>query len=203
MQDQGELKVDLSSIAEALGCGSAALAEGATNEEIAQLAQCYAGDPPAEVVHNYRERNGEVQDVRLFCGYRFLSVEEVVREVAIWDEVQAGEAKYGEGYREPIPSYPALAVKDLVHCSAWVPFASGYGGAQLAVDLDPGSHGTYGQVINFGPDDLYHFVLAHSFGEFLAIVHHRYLRKQWHPDFEGEAWSLYDEMIRTRSRPAG
>ena len=70
----------------------------------------------------------------------------------------------------------------------WIPLAKDFTGNNIAVDLCPGPRGTWGQVILFGRDCETKYVVARSWGAFLAAIA---------DDFEaGEARFDRDEGFR-------
>ncbi|KAF2128474.1 cell wall assembly and cell proliferation coordinating protein [Dothidotthia symphoricarpi CBS 119687] len=67
-------------------------------------------------------------------------------------------------------SQPPNAVQKAYAHPAWIPLARDWGGNYLAVDLAPGSSGTWGQIIIFGRDYDCKFVVARSWGALLAMI---------------------------------
>lgn len=67
-------------------------------------------------------------------------------------------------------SQPANAVQKAYAHTAWIPLARDWGGNCLAVDLEPGPMGRYGQIIIFGRDYDCKFVVARSWASFLASL---------------------------------
>ncbi|KAL8400500.1 hypothetical protein RB594_000768 [Gaeumannomyces avenae] len=67
-------------------------------------------------------------------------------------------------------SIPPNAIQKAYAHPAWIPLVRDWGGNNLAIDLAPGPAGTWGQVILFGRDYDTKYVVARSWGHFLAVV---------------------------------
>lgn len=67
-------------------------------------------------------------------------------------------------------SQPPNAVQKAYAHPSWIPLARDWGGNCIAVDLAPGPVGKWGQIIIFGRDYDCKFVIARSWGDFLARV---------------------------------
>ena len=65
---------------------------------------------------------------------------------------------------------PPSAVRKAYAHPGWIPLARDWGGNNLAVDLAPGPKGRWGQVIIFGRDFDTKYVVAKSWGAFIAVV---------------------------------
>lgn len=189
---------DLPSIIRALGVDAHQLHPPASSDALQLLATLHEGKLQPELSAAYRAFDGERALDGIFCGYVFLPVSGVVREMKTW-QMAREDRSLAESPEDSIPSHPPGAIKGLTDSKHWIPFATAYGGAALAVDLDPGPTGNVGQIINFGPDDFEHFRLAGSFAEFLETVLQKYREQRWHPRFEGDDWSLYEELRAARS----
>ena len=81
-------------------------------------------------------------------------------------------------------SVPPGAVQRAYAHPAWIPLARDWGGNNLAVDLAPGPTGHWGQVIIFGRDYDTKYVVARSWGAFLAIVADDLNSGKWFVDEE-------------------
>lgn len=66
-------------------------------------------------------------------------------------------------------SVPRNAIQPYYSHRGWIPFAKDFCGNQLAIDLAPGSLGSWGQIIIFGRDFDTKLVIARSLQEFLFI----------------------------------
>lgn len=69
--------------------------------------------------------------------------------------------------KKDISSVPERAVKSNVFNPKWIPFAGDGESAYLAIDLDPDSDGTYGQIINIGENETQHTVVGVSLRDFI------------------------------------
>ncbi|KAH3664411.1 hypothetical protein WICMUC_005796 [Wickerhamomyces mucosus] len=64
-------------------------------------------------------------------------------------------------------SIPPNSVRPVYANAGWVPLVTDFAGNHIAVDLDPDSNGSWGQIILFGRDYDTKFVVAKNWGEFL------------------------------------
>jgi cell wall assembly regulator SMI1 len=67
-------------------------------------------------------------------------------------------------------SCPPGFVNEIYYDPLWIPFVKDNVGNNIALDLNPGEAGTWGQVILFGRDYDIKFVVADSFSEFLSNI---------------------------------
>ncbi|KAI9757771.1 MAG: Cell wall assembly regulator [Lichina confinis] len=88
-------------------------------------------------------------------------------------------------------SQPPGAVRKAYAHPGWIPLARDWGGNNIAVDLAPGPAGTWGQVVVFGRDFDCKYVVARSWGAFLASVA---------DDLEGDRWFVDDDSQELRLR---
>lgn len=96
-------------------------------------------------------------------GNRLLSVDDIA---ACW-ELNRGH-EHDAVPQKRIRSFPAGAVQVCESHPGWVPLSADWTGNYIGVDLAPNLDGVRGQVIVFGKDESYHYVLAPTWGEFLA-----------------------------------
>ncbi|KAI0024422.1 glucan synthesis regulatory protein [Xylariomycetidae sp. FL0641] len=79
-----------------------------------------------------------------------------------------------ESWRDNLQSrqdcVPAGAVQRAYAHPGWIPLVRDWGGNNLAVDLAPGPNGLWGQIILFGRDYDTKYVVARSWGSFLALL---------------------------------
>lgn len=139
-------------------------------------------------VHDGQDRGGKPTGV--FFGVALLDIEEVQEEHEVWTTV-------AQRYK-PIPSQPKQALELLQRQASiprdaiqllyshpgWIPLAKDYMGNNIGVDLAPGPAGTWGQVILFGRDYDTKYVVARSWGAFLAA---------FADDLEGGSWTIDEE----------
>ncbi|WWD22298.1 hypothetical protein CI109_106789 [Kwoniella shandongensis] len=89
----------------------------------------------------------------LFFGLHFLPLEEVMREWAFWRQAEHDPmAGSNAAVLATMASVPPNWIKTLYACRGWIPLLSDRTGNYIGIDLDPGSNGSWGQVIVFGRD---------------------------------------------------
>lgn len=98
-------------------------------------------------------------------------------------------------------SVPAGAVQRAYAHPAWIPLVRDWGGNNLAVDLAPGPTGTWGQVILFGRDYDTKYVVARSWGAFLAVLADDLNSGKWFVDEDTNELKLR-EFKSTRVEPS-
>lgn len=189
-------------ILQCLGVSSNPLATGATLPQVEAHERLVGYPLPPALRSLYLMHNGELDPVKgnaggqgIFCGYIFRSLQFAELEYGNWIDAQEAMGDFRFDRPQGIPSVPEGAVLGNYVRRGWVPFAGGYGGAQLAIDFMPGRNGNVGQVITFGRDDYVHFRLAASFDDFLELLLRKYESREWHPVFKGDSWSLYDQLV--------
>lgn len=96
---------------------------------------------------------------------------------------------------------PAGAVQRAYAHPAWIPLVRDWGGNNLAVDLAPGPTGTWGQVILFGRDYDTKYVVARSWGVFLALLADDLNSGKWFVDEDTSELKLR-EFKTTRVEPS-
>ncbi len=84
---------------------------------------------------------------------------------------------------------------------AWIPLVRDWGGNNLAVDLAPGPAGTWGQIILFGRDYDTKYVVARSWGQFLALFADDLNSGKWFVDEDTNELKLR-EFKQARVEPA-
>lgn len=89
----------------------------------------------------------------LFYGLHLLPLEEVMREWAFWRQAEHDPmAGQNPAVLATMASVPPTWIKGLYACRGWIPLLSDRTGNYVGIDLDPGSGGSWGQVIVFGRD---------------------------------------------------
>lgn len=121
----------------------------------------------------FYDDGGEGKLVPGICfGLPLMPLDEIEHELEAWRELieeLKADGSLAE-FDEDQESQPEGHVKPVYMDPLWVPFASDSGGNFLAIDLDPDTQGTVGQVINMGRDEHTKYVIAPSFGAFLSYV---------------------------------
>ncbi|KAI0840291.1 cell wall assembly and cell proliferation coordinating protein [Hypoxylon sp. FL0890] len=98
-------------------------------------------------------------------------------------------------------SVPLGAVQRAYAHPAWIPLVRDWGGNNLAVDLAPGTTGTWGQIILFGRDYDTKYVVARSWAAFLALVADDLNSGKWFVDEDTNELKLR-EFKTTRVEPS-
>ncbi|KAK8100982.1 uncharacterized protein PG998_007613 [Apiospora kogelbergensis] len=98
-------------------------------------------------------------------------------------------------------SVPPGAVQRAYAHQAWIPLVRDWGGNNLAVDLAPGPTGTWGQIILFGRDYDIKYVVAKSWGHFMAVVADDMNSGKWFVDEDTQELKLR-EFKATRVEPS-
>ncbi|TYJ55037.1 hypothetical protein B9479_004260 [Cryptococcus floricola] len=89
----------------------------------------------------------------LFYGLHWLPLEEVMREWAFWRAAEHDpNVSENKAVLATMASVPPLWIKTRYACKGWIPLLSDRAGNYVGVDLDPGTNGSWGQVILFGRD---------------------------------------------------
>lgn len=175
------------------------LSEGVDRGSMFELGKVIGVNPPDSLIDLHVLHDGEIfpksdDFLGLFFDYEFLGLEKIIE--VYFRSLRAYEASLMVSDDFFYCSNPPAAVCGMVFDPMWIPFA-GYGaGNHLAIDMNPGPAGVVGQVINFGPDDFVHYQISGSLPEFVDMVLERYRERRWHRVFEGDDWSLYDELGR-------
>lgn len=119
---------------------------------------------PDDVRAAYLRHNGQDPDAPLvLLGWEFLSLEEVVAQWSIWkDLLDSGTFDTAQSNAD------GHLVKQDWWNAAWIPFTHNGGGDHLCIDLDPGTEGVAGQIIEMWHDEGSRPVLAPSFEAFLS-----------------------------------
>lgn len=98
-------------------------------------------------------------------------------------------------------SVPADSIAKAYAHPAWIPLVRDWGGNNLAVDLAPGPKGSWGQIILFGRDYDTKYVVARSWGHFLATLADDLNSGKWFIDEDSHELKLR-EFKTTRVEPS-
>lgn len=96
---------------------------------------------------------------------------------------------------------PPNSVQRAYAHAGWIPLVRDWGGNNLAVDLAPGPGGKWGQIILFGRDYDTKYVVARSWGAFLAVVADDLNSGKWYVDEDTNELKLR-EFKDARVEPA-
>ena len=149
-------------------------------------------------VHDGQERGGRPTGIILGC--MLLDCEEIVQEWKQWRTVnedflngqtaqrpeyplkalnqpssshqsqQANKKLWRQELLDRQESQPPGAIQRAYASRSWIPLVRDWGGNNIAIDLDPGPAGKWGQVILFGRDYDCKYVIARSWAHFLGVV---------------------------------
>lgn len=143
------------------------LSKPAPIEEIRRLEKTIGVSVPNDLKELYQLHNGESEGgPGLFFGMSFLPLSGILVE---WHSC---DKRANDGVTEGLPFYavPEEAIKDNFFNKQWIPFAADFRGNFLAVDLDPGTKGTLGQVISFGLEENTRYVVARSVTDLIEFI---------------------------------
>ena len=157
--------------------GGVVLNPAASVAEIEALEIAIGYELPEELKALYRITNGQQSPyhvdpkegqyaVNLFGHYDFLTIDQALSSYEFQLEIR-------EEYGAEMDDYITVREGDFVDRvswqKGWFPIA-GSDANQIAVDLAPPRGGTYGQLVNFGPDDDERAVLSTSISEFFITA---------------------------------
>ncbi|MCM3339851.1 SMI1/KNR4 family protein [Paenibacillus sp. MER TA 81-3] len=149
------------------------LRAGCRSSRLEQLEAIIGFELPQDFKALYAMNDGEndKEDSGIFYGLNFMPLQEVEREWRIWTDLldSMDEGEILQCSRNCI-SYPEQAIKDIYADKRWIPFINDFGGNFIGMDLDPDTHGTEGQIINFGRDEDEKIVIADSLKDFIILL---------------------------------
>nr|WP_314484369.1 SMI1/KNR4 family protein [uncultured Kingella sp.] len=168
--------------AEELGL-SFELNAGTSEADFAELEQTLGYALPEEFKELYRVANGETDIDGVFAGEEWLSIERIIDEYNIWQELYQNGTFQDDG--TPYGCEPEAGIKpDFWWNPKWIPLTADGSGNSKMIDLDPSEQGTAGQIIQMWHDDSRREKAANSLREFLE----NYVR-----DLEAGLYVLDDE----------
>ena len=140
---------------------------GASEADFAELEQTLGYALPEEFKELYRVANGETDIGSVFAGEEWLSIERIIDEYNIWQELyQNGTFQEDDG--TPYGCEPEAGIKpDFWWNPKWIPLSADGGGNSKMIDLDPAEQGRAGQIIQMWHDDAAREKEAASLREFL------------------------------------
>jgi cell wall assembly regulator SMI1 len=142
----------------------------ASDEQLREFEIAIGAKLPKEVRDSYRVYNGQCAGAGIVYGLAVVPLSESLAHWQGWvdgykDNVEDDSAA---GLDSSCSSFPDGFVRPVYFDNGWIPLTYDSGGNYVAIDLNPGPRGTRGQVIVFGRDDVFHTVLALSWGQFLT-----------------------------------
>ncbi|RXZ83025.1 SMI1/KNR4 family protein [Paenibacillaceae bacterium] len=185
------------SLRESLPELAASLYPPAGEAEIAATEQEMGVKFPDALRELYKLHNGQHDDgPGLFFGLQFLSLEGMLAQWKVWEELADDFAEEGDHY-----AVPAEAIKEAYINVKWLPLSHDGGGNHLGMDLDPGTAGVAGQVINFGRDEATKYVIAITLTDLLQFIAetvkdgHYTVSRETEEDGEDVFWSYGDKAV--------
>ncbi len=143
-----------------LGLQGVGLAPGASDNDIDAFQTHLGLTLPPEVREWFAGHDGQTASTAgLAAGFHFLSLREAQKIMQDWAQVRT---KLGHGVKDldrACSSTPPKAIQRKYSCPAWLPLLRDNEGNCVGVDLEPGSAGSVGQIINFGRDEDDKYVL--------------------------------------------
>jgi len=139
-----------------------------SDEEILSIEQRIGCSLPKEFVSLYKDCNGENdQGVGVCFGMKFLSIQEIHREMDSWEQVISDGL---DDLNDGCTSSPKNAIQLVYANENWVPIFSDGGGNFIGMDFAPGPKGKAGQIINFGADDVEKKVIAKTLDGLFTLM---------------------------------
>jgi cell wall assembly regulator SMI1 len=163
---------------------------GATANDLNAFEEDLGINLPTGFRESYQIHDGQVTMGKargLIFTYQLMDLETIAAETNIWRKVYNRFEKNDMGNTQESSSKGAIHsgtadrfgvqrscppgfVNELYYDPLWIPFVKDNVGNNIALDLNPGEAGTWGQVILFGRDYDIKFVVADSFSEFLSNI---------------------------------
>lgn len=135
---------------------------GAADNEINELEDLIEAKLPASHIELLKTYNGEKRSIGFMAGFSYLSIEEIKMQWTFLKEAPEMEA---EGINQ------TKKIKNTLYCPKRIPFAYDGSGNFLAIDFNPNSEGTLGQILYLPTGDPEPIaVIADSFDDFLALI---------------------------------
>lgn len=134
------------------------------NRKLAELEAMTGKSLPKDFKKLYLAHNGENNKVfGVMAGFRWMSIDSIARN---WEVLQQSAYEIISAENE--------LIQDGGFKKGWIPFAEDCGGSFLVMDLEPGSNGTYGQIILIYHDSCYSYVISESIQLFLEFINNNF-----------------------------
>ena len=141
---------------------------GASEADFAELEQTLGYALPEAFKELYRVANGEADIDGVFAGEEWLSIERIIDEYTIWQELyKDGSFKNDDGEDFGCQPEDAGIKPNFWWNPKWIPLTADGGGNSKMIDLDPAEQGRAGQIIQMWHDDSRREKAANSLREFL------------------------------------
>ncbi|ODV86613.1 hypothetical protein CANARDRAFT_185741, partial [[Candida] arabinofermentans NRRL YB-2248] len=151
------------------------LEDGVTQNDLNAIERDLKLSLPLDVRESYQIHDGQLQLGKkrgLIYGYPLLDLEAIAAETNIWrrgtSKSNTENQKHNTvNFLDLQKSFPPGAVVPVYYHPNWIPIVKDNEGNNIALDLNPGPRGRWGQVILFGRDFDTKLVVASCFTEFL------------------------------------
>jgi molybdopterin molybdotransferase len=140
--------------------------EPATAKSIDDLQILVGKELPQNFIDLYLITDGNSPNsVRFFNGLRLLSIAEITQQWLTMQAIKASGAFIMDG--KEILADADTKIKNDWWNENWLPITDNLSGDYTAIDLDPNTTGTYGQIIEYWHDPSYRNVLAPSLRDWI------------------------------------
>lgn len=130
----------------------------ASEDELQELQDVIGTALPEKFIEFYKAADGEADSIGAILGFSLMPISSIIDEHEYISD--CGD----------ITSYKKGIIKEGSGNSKWIPFADDAGGSFFAIDLDPDTEGTVGQIITIDGNSGVSYVVAQSFEELLLHV---------------------------------
>jgi cell wall assembly regulator SMI1 len=142
----------------------------ASADQLQQFEAAIGVKLPKDVRESYRVYNGQCAGPGIVYGLAVQPLSDCLQQWQSWVKGYGMSQRDGSAtdFDSACSSFPVGFVRPVYFDPGWIPLTYDSGGNHVGVDLNPGPQGRRGQVIVFGRDDMFHPVLALSWGQFLT-----------------------------------
>lgn len=157
---------------------------GADANEINELEDFIEVKLPESHIDLLKIYNGEKRGIGFMGGFSYLGTEEIKMQWAFLKEAPETEA---EGINQ------VEKIKNTLYCPKRIPFAYDGSGNYLAIDFNPNSEGTLGQILYLPTGDPEPIaVISDSFDDFLVLIIEKLESEQLELIDERDDWDEED-----------
>ncbi|WP_216321688.1 SMI1/KNR4 family protein [Deinococcus aestuarii] len=143
----------------------ATLRPGASDTELDALEPLVGQKLPESFRTLYRWHDGEQLVVRGVFSLAFLPLAQIQFDWETWQDIGKNFPEMNQEINSA--SHPTGSIREAYTTPGWLGFLSDLSGNSVGLDFNPGPAGKLGQVITFGRDQEYKYVLAESLEAFL------------------------------------
>ncbi|WDF65696.1 SMI1/KNR4 family protein [Flavobacterium sp. KACC 22763] len=157
---------------------------GANINEINKLEDFIEAKLPESYINLLETYNGENRSVGFMGGFSYLGIEEIKMQWTFLKEAPEMEAEAINQVEK---------IKNTLYCPKRIPFAYDGSGNYLAIDFNPNSEGTLGQILYLPTGDPEPIaVIADSFDDFLVLIMEKLESEQLELIDERDDWDEED-----------